>query len=526
MQGYGYRRQDQEMSAARISVAGVRAALTDGAEVALIDLREFGQYGEGHPFFSVNIPFSRLEADAPRLMPRRSVRCIVFDNADGIAGRGAEVLDTMGYTDLHIMDGGALGWAAAGHTLFKGVNLPSKTFGELVEHQFGTPSVTAEELRDMQAEGSDILILDGRSAPEFTKMSIPGARSCPNAELGYRAPQMAAPGTPIVVNCAGRTRSIIGAETLRLAGWSGPVHALRNGTQGWRLAGYDLDHGLDAEHLPQVPLEGIAAAKARAQELINSYEIPIVDLATVDGWDANARTIFRFDVRTPGEHRAGHIPGFASAPGGQLVQATDEKLAVRGARIVLSCDTGLRAATTAIWLMGMGHAVWVLQDGAMTEAKGLASAAPRIDLAALNARAILLDASKGLDYRAAHIAGAAWVNRAHLHRNMPDLTGPIVIVGRDAALINGVYQELAAQGHTQIETVVSGPQDWRAAGLEVVQTPDFPTEADCIDHLFFVHDRHDGNLEAARRYLEWETGLLAQLDADERAALSPRVPRT
>ncbi|WP_138934809.1 rhodanese-like domain-containing protein [Roseovarius arcticus] len=512
------------MSAARISVAGVRAALMDGGEVALIDLREFGQYGEGHPFFAVNIPFSRLEADAPRLMPRQSVRCIVFDNVDGIAGRGAEVLATMGYADLHIMDGGAPGWAAAGHTLFKGVNLPSKTFGELVEQQFGTPSVSAEELREMQAAGRDMLILDGRSAPEFTKMSIPGARSCPNAELGYRAPQMAAAGTPVVVNCAGRTRSIIGAETLRLAGWSGPVHALRNGTQGWRLAGYDLDHGQKAGDLPQVPPEGIAAAKARAQELINSYNIPVVDLAAVSGWDAEAHTIFRFDVRTEAEHRAGHVPRFACAPGGQLVQATDEKLAVRGARIVLSCDTGLRAATTAIWLMGMGHAVWVLQGGAMTEVDAPAPAAARGDLTALYAGATLLDASKGLDYRTGHIAGAMWVNRAHLHLRRPEMSGPIVIVGRDAALLQGAHQELTAQGHTQVETVLSGPQDWRAAGLEVVQTPYCPTEADCTDHLFFVHDRHDGNLEAARRYLEWETGLLAQLDPDERAALSPLKP--
>ena len=513
------------MSAARISVAEVRAALTDGGEVALIDLREFGQYGEGHPFFAVNIPFSRLEADAPRLMPRRSVRCILFDNADGIAGRGAEVLAAMGYSDLHIMDGGAPGWAAAGHTLFKGVNLPSKTFGELVERQLGTPSVTSEELRAMQAAGRNMLILDGRSAPEFTKMSIPGARSCPNAELGYRVPQMAAPGTPIVVNCAGRTRSIIGAETLRLAGWSGPVHALRNGTQGWRLAGYDLDHGMDAGNLPQVPPEGVAAAKIRAQELIDSYGIPVADLPEVGGWDADAHTTFRFDVRTPDEYCAGHAPGFASAPGGQLVQAMDEKLAVRGARIVLSCDTGLRAATTAIWLMGMGHAVWLLQDGAMSEKAGPTPAAAPPDLKATITDATLLDASKGMDYRAGHIAGAAWANRAHLHRNRPDLTGPIAIVGRDAALINGVHQELISQGYTQIKTVVSGPQDWRAAGLEIVQTPNCPTEADCIDHLFFVHDRHDGNLDAARRYLEWETGLLAQLDADERAALSPLVPR-
>ncbi|WP_324753857.1 rhodanese-like domain-containing protein [Roseovarius sp. Pro17] len=514
------------MSAASITVAATRAALKDGGELALIDLREVGQFGEGHPFFAVNIPFSRLEADAPRLMPRRSVRCILVDDGDGIADRGAEILTEMGYSDLHVMEGGAPGWGAAGHTLFKGVNLPSKTFGELVEHQLKTPSVSAEELHAMQGAGGDFLILDGRSGPEFAKMSIPGAQSCPNAELGYRVGQMALAGTPIVVNCAGRTRSIIGAETLRLAGWTGPVHALRNGTQGWRLAGYELDHGREAGELPPVPPQGLNAARAKAQELIASYDIPLADMATIQRWMGDdTRTIFRFDVRTEAEHRAGHAPGFASAPGGQLVQATDEKLAVRGARIVLSCDTGLRAATTAIWLMGMGHSVWVLRGAALSEKNAPQPTADRPDLSKLIANsATLLDASNGMDYRASHIEGAVWANRAHLHRDRPDLRGPITIVGQDAALLEGVRQELMAQGHDDIKAVASGPEDWQAAGLKIVQTPDNPSEAECIDHLFFVHDRHDDNLDAARRYLEWETGLLSQLDPDERAALKPLTP--
>jgi rhodanese-related sulfurtransferase len=512
------------MNAARIAVAEVRAALMDGGEVALIDLREFGQYGEGHPFFAVNIPFSRLEADAPRLMPRRSVRCILFDGGDGIALRGAMVLADMGYDNLHIMAGGAPAWAAAGHTLFKGVNLPSKTFGEMVEHQLGTPSVSADDLHAMQQAGRDMLVLDGRSAAEFTKMSIPGALSCPNAELGYRAGQMAARGTPIVVNCAGRTRSIIGAETLRLAGWEGPVFALRNGTQGWRLAGYELNHGQDAGTLPEVPEDALADARARAATLIARYAIPTVTLTELDQWDAGAHSIFRFDVRTPAEHRAGHVPGFASAPGGQLVQATDEQLAVRGARIVLSCDTGLRAATTAIWLRGMGHDAYVLRDALLDQVLPVQHADP-VDLAGLHAMGTLLDASRGMDYRAAHIKGAVWVNRAHLHLRRPDLSGPITIVGRDPALIGGVHAELTQQGHNDLRCIPSGPQDWRKAGLEIAASPDSPSETECIDHLFFVHDRHDGNLDAARRYLEWETGLLAQLDDDERAVLRQLVPQ-
>ncbi|MFD0859052.1 rhodanese-like domain-containing protein [Roseovarius aquimarinus] len=511
------------MNAARISVREVRAALKDGGEIALIDLREFGRYGEGHPFFAVNIPFSRLEHDAPRLMPRRSVRCVLFGDGEGIAERGAEVLGALGYSDLHIMEGGAPAWAAAGHTLFKGVNLPSKAFGEIVEHDLGTPSLSAEELHAMQEGGRAPLVLDGRSAGEFTKMSIPGARSCPNAELGYRAGQMAPPGAPIVVNCAGRTRSIIGAETLRLAGWDGPVHALRNGTQGWRLAGYGLAYGQDAGSLPPVPPDGIRAARRRAATLISDYGLPVVDMTELRLWDDAAHTIFRFDVRSEAEYRAGHAPGFVHAPGGQLVQATDEKLAVRGARIVLSCDTGLRAVTTAIWLRGMGHDARILEGAPMDEP------APTRETEAPDMRRLRpgtwLDASRGLDYRAAHIEGALWVNRAQLWRERPASKSPITVVGRDAALVAGVVAELKHQGHGDVAALPSGPEDWRAAGLNVVASPDCPSDAECIDHLWFVHDRHDGNLDAARRYLEWEMGLLAQLDADERAALKPLRPR-
>ena len=54
--------------------------------------------------------------------------------------------------------------------------------------------------------------------------------------------------------------------------------------------------------------------------------------------------------------------------------------------------------------------------------------------------------------------------------------------------------------------------------------PGTPRDADCIDHLFFVHDRHDGNLEASRRYLEWELGLVDQLDEQERSVLRPPRP--
>lgn len=207
------------------------------------------------------------------------------------------------------------------------------------------------------------------------------------------------------------------------------------------------------------------------------------------------------------------------------MQVTDEQLAVRRARIVLSCDSGLSAATTAIWLRGMGHDARVLRDAPIGQAAPVLPTTPA-DLGGLHAPGTLLDVLRGLDYRAAHIKGAVWVNRAQLHLRRPDLTGPITIVGRDASLVMSVHAELSQQGHSDLRCIPSGLEEWRKAGLEIAASPDIPSEAECIDRLFFVHDRHDGNLDAARRHLKWETGLLAQLDDDERAALRPLVART
>ena len=155
----------------------VKPLLTDGDEIAFLDIREHGQYGEGHPFLSVHLPFSKIETLAPKLMPCRAVRCVLMDNGDDISLRASKILESLGYRNVHVLTGGAPAWVDAGYTLFKGVNVPSKTFGELVEHAFDTPSISSEELHEMQAKGKELLVLDGRSGPEFHKMSLPNAKS-------------------------------------------------------------------------------------------------------------------------------------------------------------------------------------------------------------------------------------------------------------------------------------------------------------------------------------------------------------
>ncbi|NOX68824.1 MAG: sulfurtransferase [Gammaproteobacteria bacterium] len=503
-------------------------------EIAFIDVREYGQFGEGHPFFAVNLPYSQLELTVFDLVPLKTSKLLLLDDNDGVAEKAFTRLTTLGYRGVHIVKGGAPAWQDAGFTLFKGVNLPSKSFGELVEHAMNTPSMTVEELQDKRRDGCKLILLDGRSPQEFKTMNIPGALSCPNAELPHRLPMLVDdPDTTIVVNCAGRTRSIIGAQSLRNLRPSNRVFALQNGTQGWCLAGYELERGADPGELPNLDQNALAVSADRAVSLISRFSIPQIDLDILTSWRKdNTRTLYLFDVRTAEEYSDGHLAGASHAPGGQLVQATDQWVAVRGARIVLTDDTGLRAANTALWLRGMGHDVSVLCHDASTcetvtrtqpptMGHRLPVVAPNVLADRLASKAVLLDLSPGMAYREAHIENAIWATRARLDSLNISADHDIILACRTPGVAELAAVDLRERGHMRLSRLDGTPDDWRKAGLTVVASPDRPGEKDCIDFLFFVHSRHEGDLEASRRYLEWEVNLLKQIDTQELSTLNP-----
>ena len=509
----------------------VKPLLTDGAEIAFLDVREFGQYGEGHPFFAVNLPYSRLEIEAPPRLPRKGTRILLLDGGDGLAERAAGRFHALGYGCVSTVAGGAPAWAAAGYTLFEGVNLPSKAFGEVLEGDLSIPSLTPHELKARLDRGENMVVLDGRPAEEFKKMNIPGARSCPNAELGHRLGALAPdPETTVIVNCAGRTRSIIGAQSLRFLGVPNSVHALENGTMGWSLAGYDLAHGSEPLPLPEIGPESAASSRQRGQALIARYAIPKVDGAQLADWRRDeTRTLYLFDVRTEEEFLTGHVAGMAHAPGGQLVQATDHWIAVRGARIVLGDDTGLRAAITALWLRAMGHDAYVLDVDAAAAGScpepepvsGLPVVEPEELTQALSGGGALLDLRSSRKFLAARIEVACWTIRPRLAQLGLEAGTDVVLAADEAGVADLAAMDLKDLGMARISRLGGGPEAWRGAGLDLMSDPGALTEEERIDQLFFVHGRHDGDLEAARRYLEWETALLARLDAQEKSILNP-----
>ncbi|HSI60309.1 MAG TPA: rhodanese-like domain-containing protein [Ideonella sp.] len=527
-----------------LTPAQVKAGLHDGEEIALLDVREQGQFGEAHLFYAVPLPYSRIELDAPRLVPRRSTRVVVYDDGSadgnnggtcGVAERAATRLAAMGYTGVHLLAGGSAAWAAAGLRLFQGVNLPSKTFGELVEQQLHTPRIAAAELARRQAAGDKLVVLDGRPFGEYRKMNIPGAICCPNGELVLRIGELAPdPTTTVVINCAGRTRSIIGAQTLINFGIPNPVLALENGTQGWYLADFELQHGSTRRHGDNAAPVDLIERRARAAALAVRHGVPTVDAEQARRWLADpTRNCFVLDVRTAEEFAAGTLAGAQHAPGGQLLQATDQYVGVRHARLLLADSDGVRAPVVASWLRQMGWDASVLRDG-IAAPLSLPAAEPClaeplqplefVDAATLATeldarRVAAIDLRPGMAYRGAHVPRSTWSIRPRLATDAKALGRPVVLIADEPALAQLAAVDLQQAGLPAPRLLAGGLQAWRDAGLPVEASPGVPSDTDCIDYLFFVHDRHDGNKDAARRYLSWETGLIAQLDEQERSAL-------
>src|SRR5260370_40224592 len=232
------------MTAPTVTPSQIRCALLLREEIAFLDLRHEAAYATGHPLFAANMAADRIGLEAERRLPRKDVLVVVYDAGDGLVPQAADRFAALGYTDVRQLDGGLQAWTTAGYELFQDVNSYAKAFGELVESRRHTPSLPADEVARLIASNANIAILDVRRFDEYATMNIPGSVSVPGAELGLRAGRAAPdPETTIVVNCAGRTRSIIGTQSLINAGVANKVVALRNGTIGWTLASQKLEHG-------------------------------------------------------------------------------------------------------------------------------------------------------------------------------------------------------------------------------------------------------------------------------------------
>jgi rhodanese-related sulfurtransferase len=510
----------------------IRAALLARREIALLDVREESPHAQAHPLFAAHLSLSRLELEAYAKLPRRDVPIVALDNGEGLAERAARKLIELGYSDVCVLEGGIEGWRAAGGELFRDVNAPSKAFGELLDATLHTPSLSAEDVKALLDAGADAIVLDVRRFDEYQTMSLPGAINVPGAELVLRAPELAPdPRTRIIVNCAGRTRSIVGAQSLLNAGIPNPVAALRNGAIGWTLAGFgpSLEHSQTRRFGP-VSEAARAKAAARAQALAERAGVRRATFADIDPWRAqNGRTTYFIDVRDPAEYLAGHLPGFRSVPGGQLVQETEMTAAVRGARIVLADDDGVRANMTASWLAQMAWEVYALtppEPAAWTETGPWQAPLPPVPetrrvspqtlrewLDAPDAP-MLIDLTAHADYRRGHIPGAWYALRAQYREALARLpkASRYVLTCLSGLLAYYSQAEFAALVDHEVYALDGGTQAWSAAGLPLETEERLASPP--LDRYRRPYEGVGNSLKAMQAYLDWEFGLVEQLKRD------------
>jgi rhodanese-related sulfurtransferase len=516
----------------RVDAPALKAQLHDGGEIAVLDAREEGVFAARHLFMAACVPLGRLEERIDDMVPRRAARVVWCDDGDGLAARAAARMAALGYDNVAVLDGGIAAWEDAGYRLYSGVHVPSKAFAEVVEHEAATPWISAEDLSALIESGADITIYDSRSYGEYHNNSIPTAISVPGAELVYRFADLTpSPDTMVIVNCGGRTRSIIGAQSLIDAGFPNKIVSLKDGTMAWHLAGLDVVQGA-ARQPPDLSDAGGKVALNAAARVAARNDIARIDLAALELWrgEAAVRSLYLIDVRTLAEYQVGHLPGSRSFPGGQLVQETDSHAATWGARIVLIDDNGVRATMTASWLKQMGWrdiavlaldrvAVGALDKGPyIARVLGLEDNAARL-VAVADLRAGLDDGSVQLvdlnysrNYAQNHIPGAWFATRGRLAdalTRLPDAK-TIVLTSPDGVLARLAAAEL----DRPVLALDGGTQAWAEAGLPLeAGTARLADTAD--DVQLSARERGENREDAMRAYLAWEIELVNQMASDD-----------
>jgi rhodanese-related sulfurtransferase len=512
-------------------LAGLLAS--DGLH-AVFDVRERGEYNARQIPGATSLPRSQIEFRLQALAPKRKVPIVLYDDDGRRAVLAGRTLAELGYTEVAVLAGGLPAWEKSGGPTASGVNVPSKAFGERVHRERNVPEITPEELKSLRDNAAELTILDVRTPEEYGRFCIPGGLNVPGGDLILWADALKQrPSATIVINCAGRTRSIIGAAALQRLGLAN-VRALRNGTMGWLLAGLELENK-PRRAAPPPPIESAERACDLARRVIREEGIPEIStdqLCALVDETTDAGAAYLIDVRSEGEYENGHLPGSLNLPGGQAVQRADDFIAVRNGTILFISNESARASMAAYWYRQMGFPnVSVLQSGLRGWAaagQGLARGfsrkepfgyeaarsevrfMPPHDLQARikASAALVLDVGCSLDFEAAHVPGAAWISRGWIElalpEQFPDRRRPIVLTCPDERHSVLAARALAALEYLEVAVLAGGVDAWKAAG--------YPTEGGLERCLLEPNDAVlspsiRGSREEMQHYLEWETNL-------------------
>ncbi len=490
-------------------------------EFAVIDPREEGLFTSSHLLAAANLPISRLELTIGDAVPKVETEIVLVDDLAGASKRAYAVLNDLGYSNVVALEGGITAWGASGFPLFSGINVPGKAFGEYIEREYRPPAISAKDLRHRLESEQKTILIDTRTPQEHTDYCIPGAVLCPNGELGLRAlPVVADEDTVVVTHCAGRTRSIIGAQTLRDLGVTAPVFALENGTIAWKDEGGTLEIGA---HRPMVVTDASReAGQQAARKLALEHDVATVDKQQVDAWllEKNGRTTYLIDVRTEGEYDQGHWLGARHVPGGQLVQNVDRFVVVRNARVVLVDDDGVRALTAAAWLGRMGFPqvyAATLSDGDVTEkatrpfqADVQYADVQEVASALDKDETMVLDIRSSLSYRRGHLRASYFMTREDLARDVQKLPGEnnAILVSDDIKYASLMVRDLMEMG---ITTLVFPIKHLRAGGGPLPVETGFSNLASPPNDMHYDAETFDNIVAKTRenrRYIDWEIALI------------------
>lgn len=499
----------------RITGTELLGKLAGDGPVAILDLRTPTDRAAGHIAISAGISLHELEQRIADLVPFAATP-IVLAGAPAVDEHGAVLLERIGYSDVSVLDDGIDGWRAAGGRTYTGTNVRSKTLGEWIEHTYQTPTVESATLAGWLAAGDDVVILDSRTPAEYVHHHIPGGLNTGGgAEVTYRALEAVTdPATKVVVNCQGRTRGIVGAQSLINTGIPNPVFSLHNGTPAWEWAGQPVEFG--AGVTLAAPTEVDPQLRRWASQTLDAAGATVINREQAQAYLDLDSSTYLLDVRSRAEYADGHHGAAVSAPGGQLVQATDDYIAVRRSRVIL-VDTGdfVRTANTVQWLRFLHDGpISVLPFDAATDLVRRHQVRLPVDasrnitweqvlLWGQDGSVQVVDVRASSRYAAGHVAGSVHARREHLGE-LVARHGRVVLIGD-----NDFAAEHLAGDHDGVwvidggidsvsEGLVNADADYAGPVVDHTGAPEFGPERDAWYTAYF----------------EWELSLLGESKGD------------
>ena len=470
----------------------------------LIDCRERRDYVNGHWFGSTNIPLSILPTRLPFLCPDQDFPIHFLNWEDAASIAALRSMEKLGYRNITLHKTTQPTDPVVGYV--QGEYVWSKAFGEVVAHQSHILEVTPQQyMTDYQ----HAQLVDVRPAGEYNRFTLPSSINLPNSLLLANMERLNNHADLVLLHCAGRTRSIIGAHTIKAAGYSGNFGIFRGGTQAWELDGFAREHGASRT---------MAANTESAESVTNflkRWHIPSTHIQPneIPAFIETNSNHLMFDVSDDAAN--GVIVGadIIKISGTNLVQQTDRSIARYHWPILLfDSASGSRAAFAAYWLSRMGFCVKIviveadhLQFSPKKNNDVQEKSDQRLIGKWLSNGTQIIDFRLSSEFSSCHIVSSRWQNISLMLQQKPDMgsIGIIVPCHKTGDMIFDIL--------TDVGWKIDGIYVWQDQPLDpnILSSTEvmFDQNKTPIDKSALFAGRHFGILKDAQDYLAWEEDL-------------------